>query len=94
MKNYIEKIIPAKPEKIESVYINTSCDCCKKVIIDPGGYDVDDIDISSRSGTIYPECGSGVEFEINMCRDCFDNKFLEWMNSEFGFTPTEKDWDF
>ena len=50
-----------------------------------------------KTGTAYPESGSGEQFEIDICPKCFFDKLVPWVNSQRSnelppITPENWDW--
>ena len=45
-----------------------------------------------KTGSNYPEGGSGEETTIDICPDCFKDKLIPWVES-FGGKPTVKEWN-
>ena len=97
MKVYETKTIPAH----ESRYVaRRKCDLCG---LETKGNDwsaekwnVNEttikIEITQKEGHSYPEGGSGTEYEIDICPDCFKNKLVLWLKSQ-GADVQQKDWD-
>jgi hypothetical protein len=50
------------------------------------------ITITQRDGSAYPEGGSGTEYEIDLCKDCFKGKLVPWLKAE-GATIEETEWE-
>jgi hypothetical protein len=47
-----------------------------------------------RLGEAYPEGGSGTQWLVDLCPECFEFKFIPWIES-FGHTTIEEtEWDF
>ena len=80
--------------------ISRKCDICGKVAKthdwDRGYYEVNETEISVKvrqnEGHNFPEGGSGTEYDIDLCPDCFKDKLVPWLKSQ---NPNiqEKDWD-
>ena len=97
MKVYEEKIVP---EKVQKFHIKTVCDLCGKEATqgywDRSTWGMDNVDIDvtikRREGTNYPEGGSGTEYSVDMCPDCFKDKLIPWLQSQ-GCTAKLEEWD-
>ena len=76
------------------------CDLCGAVASggdwESGVYEVNDVTIEvtvhQKEGTSYPEGGSGTEYVIDLCPDCFKNRLVSWLLSQ-GATIQEQEWD-
>ena len=88
MKHFKKELVP---EHEKEVLDKVTCDICKKKILDPEVYEIDETEVFRRTGVNYPEGGSGEEISIDMCGDCFDNKFIPWLKS-VGANPISEDW--
>lgn len=92
MKHYIEIKVPeTKRKHLEYV----ECDLCKKQHKDnwkSGYFDSIEIDVNMRTGSSYPDGGSGENYEFDICPECFKNKLIPWMESQ-GANPTFSEWD-
>ena len=91
-------------ETVEKRQVLTSitCDICGKLHVAPwcdtdwreGNYSVDDVEISYRTGTSYPEGGSGKKYTFEICPQCFVEFLVPFINT-FGNAKKEhylKDW--
>jgi hypothetical protein len=99
VKEYQEVDIPAKKEKR---CVGRSCDLCGK----KGGsdkwdsvgwtYDINETEIEitcrQKEGSSYPEGGSGTEYQIDLCPDCFKDKLIPWLRSQ-GAKIEDMNWD-
>ena len=86
--------IPArKEERIRRL----KCDSCEKESISGQGwsntiYEVEEVTIEYRSGSSYPECSWIRNITVDLCPDCFKNKFITWIKSQnIGYREEEKD---
>lgn len=79
------------PATIKEVVDFVTCDLCGTKI-DVRGYDVDDVKVSHRTGSNYPEGGNGDETSVDMCGKCFDEKLVPWLRSN-GAEPRTKEWE-
>lgn len=93
MKVYKKEIQPAKEyQKL----IETKCDLCGKVTKSEWKsdcYDQTETEVSLRTGSSYPDGGSGEEITIDICPDCFTEKLIPWVKSQGG-NPTTEEWHF
>ncbi len=87
MKHYIFKHTPATTKRVCK---KVTCDLCGEET-DNSGFDVDNVEVTCRTGEQYPECGSGEEIEVDMCSDCFKNKLVPWLEEQ-GATIETKEW--
>jgi len=100
MKLYEKRVIP---EKIVDERVGLQCDLCGRKSPDnynwtQGSYKVNEtelkvcVTVTQQEGNQYPEGGSGTEYEIDLCPECFKNRLVSWLKSE-GAKIKEKDWD-
>lgn len=68
-----------------------SCDFCSTKI-ELHRYNVDKIEVKHKTGSSYPEGGSGTETSVDMCGKCFDERLVQWLRSQ-GVEPRTEDWD-
>lgn len=47
-------------------------------------FDTDGVEISYKTGSSYPEGGSGEILEVDLCSKCFTDKVLLYLKSEGG----------
>jgi hypothetical protein len=64
--NKILKVPATEKEVIDKI----TCDLCGKEIERNFGYDVNDVQVSHRTGSNYPEGGSGEETSADICGKC------------------------
>ena len=88
MIHYDNKVIP---EYIKQVYSHKTCDMCNSKI-ESSGYEVNEITIENRIGTLYPEGSWGETTSIDLCSECFNNKLIPWFKKH-NTTITVTDWD-
>lgn len=91
-----------RPETTYDALLERSCDLCgkktKKSNNDwsDGCYEINETEITvvvkQKEGEVYPEGGSGTEYEIDLCPDCFKDRLIPWLNGQ-GANLKEKDWD-
>lgn len=92
MKTYIEIPVPATTRTHLS---ETKCDLCGTTTRNEwckNSYDAVESDVRLKTGTSYPEGGSGEETTIDICPDCFKSKLIPWVVAQGG-QPTTKEWD-
>ena len=63
----------------------TVCDLCKEEIR-PAAYQIDETIIKYKYGCCYPEGGTAVVKEFDLCADCFEDKLIPWFK-EHGVEP-------
>lgn len=68
--------IPARMEIREDYRI---CDLCKQRIAVVGAYEVEEVEISYRTGTCYPGDYEAIEYSVDMCPACFLCKLAPWL---------------
>ena len=93
MKKY--ETITVQPQE-HKYLIEVQCDLCKKTSKNEwkkSNSDATEVNVSLKSGEVYPYCGRGEEITIDICPDCFNSKLIPWVKSQGG-EPTVKDWDF
>ncbi len=97
MKVYKTVSVPATTRK---ELVKRRCDLCgresKRSDWDAGCYEVNETEIKmtikQKEGSNYPEGGSGTEYEIDLCPDCFTKRLVPWLKAE-GATVEECEWD-
>ena len=98
MKVYDEKIVPE--QKVRYLKIR-KCDLCGREAEKDGEWIVHKfqmnetiikINIQQKEGSTYPEGGSGTEYEIDLCPDCFKNRLIPWLKAA-GTKIEKKAWD-
>ncbi len=102
MKFYETKIKPPQPETTYKKFLCRKCDLCGFETKHGDGewsggwYDINDTDIrveiKQKEGTNYPEGGSGTNYEIDLCPNCFKEKLVPWLKSQ-GANIEEQEWD-
>lgn len=90
MEHYKTVTIPAVPEKTVKEWVKTTCDMCKDDIHRPVAYDIEEIEVSLKVGTNYPEGGSGELIEIDICSKCFTGKLVPFIKSQGAEVKTKK----
>lgn len=48
--------------------------------------------VRQKEGYNLPDCGSGTEYEIDLCPDCFRDRLVPWLRSQ-GAKVENKEWD-
>ena len=84
-----------RPSSTYEALVETKCDLCGKTTKSnwkDGSFDATETEIRMKTGSSYPEGGSGEETEIDICPDCFTSKLIPWVQSQGG-EPTTKEWD-
>lgn len=96
MLKYEEKVIKSS----RKVLVKRICDICGKETKQPhtsnkewdhGNYEIAETKVYMREGVNYPEGGSGTEFKIDICPECFRDKLMPWLKS-YGSEVKETDW--
>ena len=92
---YEMRTIPSRDEK----YIaGVRCDLCGRTAKGAwrqwtrGSFDVNEVEISFRDGSQYPEGGSGTKTEFDICPTCFKEKLVPWFTTQ-GAQPRVENWD-
>ncbi len=80
------------PARMEERIVRTTCDLCKKDT-DPGNYEIDEVQVSRRHGSYYPDGGgAGDQVEVDICGECFLSRLIPWLES-LGVKPVTTEWD-
>jgi len=78
------------------VVVRVTCDICgydgKDGDWKENTYDVRETQVSLRTGTSYPDGGSGVEYEVDLCPKCFAERLIPWLESQ-GAAVRKTEWD-
>jgi len=75
--------------------VSVKCDICGDITKNDwkeSCYDAFDYSFWAKTGSNYPEGGSGEEVSIDICPKCIIGKLIPWVKS-FGGEPTIKEWD-
>ena len=87
------------PSRVEKKLVSRKCDLCGKIGADSWGggcYEVLEtemtVTIIQKEGNSYPEGGTGTEYEIDLCPDCFKSRLVPWLISQ-GANIQENEWD-
>lgn len=86
------KSVPV-PATFRDVVDKITCDICGVEIKAREWGDAEEIEVKHRTGTAYPDGGSGEETTVDLCAKCFDEKLIPWLRAQ-GAQPTTKEWDF
>jgi len=95
MKLYKKHVVPRHTEtRIDKL----KCDLCGAESHDRDDwsaerYAVAETTIQCKTGSSYPEGGSGTEYNIDLCPTCFEEKLIPWLQSQ-GATVKEKEWEY
>jgi formate dehydrogenase assembly factor FdhD len=80
------------PAKTEEVIDFVTCDLCKMKIDQSNKYQINDVEVSHRTGHSCPDGGSGELVSFDICGKCFDEKIVPFLQL-FGAEPTKSEWD-
>lgn len=80
------------PATTRYVLDKTICDLCREAIRPAEGYNVEEIEIFYKTGSNFPEGGSGEILKIDLCLVCFEDKLIPWLRSQ-GVTREVENWD-
>lgn len=69
-----------------------TCDLCQKIIIYKA-YSAEEAVVELTTGERYPEGGGGRKFFVDICRECFEEKLIPWLQSQ-GVMIQEEEWDY
>jgi hypothetical protein len=89
----IHNTVVHKPARDDTVVDYRTCDICKKRIEEPKTYSVDGITITRRTGSSFPEGGSGETLSFDVCPKCFENEVVLFFK-KFGSSGDLIDWDY
>lgn len=84
-----------KSESTFQVLVDVKCDICgatSKSEWKETQFDATEVEVRLKTGSSYPEGGSGDETTVDLCPSCFQKKLIPWIQSQGG-TPTTKPWD-
>lgn len=85
------KITVKVPASTREVTTSVTCDLCG-VEIKEENYEIDSVKLAYKSGSNYPEGGSGTEISVDMCGACFEGKLVPWLRSQ-GVEPRTEEWE-
>ena len=92
MKYFKKEFTPATTKMILD---RTACDLCKSDMTSHHGDDFENVDVVTlehRTGTSYPEGGSGEMVVVDMCSMCFKEKLSPWLKSQ-GAELFQAEWE-
>ena len=80
--------------------VKLTCDLCGTNAKSGGWesslYEVNEVEIEmtvrQKDGQRYAECGSGEQYIVDLCPQCFKQRLIPWLHSE-GATIEQKEWD-
>ena len=79
----------------EDFVVSVTCDMCKKTYTgskwENGTFDVTDTEVVLKTGTMYPEGGSGEELEFDICPKCFKEVLIPTLKN-LGASPQVTEW--
>lgn len=81
------------PQTWREVVERVTCDMCGAEIKGRTYGDAEEIEVKHRTGTSYPEGGSGEETSVDLCGKCFDERLIPWLRAQ-GAEPLMREWDF
>lgn len=82
----------AVPATTREVVDFVTCDLCGAKIDTRDNYEVNEVEVHHKTGSSYPEGGSGEDVSVDMCGKCFDEKLVPWLRSQ-GVEPRTEEWD-
>lgn len=96
--------VKAVPERKEKRVTGTICGFCRRdtrnrpdhtgtVNWADNAYNIQEVTISLKEGSRYPEGGSGELLRFDVCLSCFQEELIPWFAAR-GIMPEETDWDF
>lgn len=87
----IHKKTKQVPATTVEIIEKTTCDLCGEIIQEEM-FEVNKVNVSQRVGRSYPEGGSGINRQFDICGKCFNEKIVTWLESQ-GAKPRIEDWD-
>ena len=81
------------PSTVREVVDYTTCDLCRQRIAEEGSFEINEIEVSHKTGCRYPDNGEEEEVSVDLCGPCFDTKLIPWLQSQ-GAVPqiSKRDW--
>lgn len=79
------------PAETREVVDHLTCDLCQ-CEIKPARFEVSQVEVSLRTGSCFPEGGSGEVKEYDICQSCFESKLMIWLSSQ-GAEPQTREWE-
>jgi hypothetical protein len=80
------------PATTRNVVYKVQCDLCGGEIAQGSRHDINEVTVKHRTGSSWPEGGSGEEVGVDMCPSCFASKLVPWLTSQ-GAAPRTTEWD-
>ena len=80
-----------EPAKTREVVDYETCDICGDRILE-NMYEVNEVEVRHKTGSSFPEGGSGDEVEFDLCGKCFTEKLIPWLSTQ-GAEPRRTEWD-
>lgn len=80
------------PATTKEIIDRVTCDLCGEEIRRKD-YHTDEVKISRRVGTCYPDVGEGEAVEVDCCGECFESKVLAWLKTQ-GVEPRREPYDY
>ena len=90
MKHTRTETVPATTRT--AVY-RVTCDLCGQEIQRGRRGNAEEVEVKHRTGSAYPEGGSGEEVSVDMCASCFDTKLVPWLREQ-GAQVQTTEWEF
>jgi hypothetical protein len=82
----------------QEVIIERTCDLCGVTCRQPDrgnwgkkNYDEDEVAVTMKTGTNYPDGGNAEEVAFDLCPSCFRSKLVPWLESQ-GAMARVHDW--
>lgn len=79
------------PATTREVVAKVTCDLCATEITQKQ-FEVNEVEVSLKQGSNYPEGGSGDTTSFDLCSKCFAEKLIPWLRAQ-GAEPATKEWD-
>lgn len=89
------------PVTIQQETIKATCDLCGRAATrstpienawDRESFEVADTEIRCRTGKSYPDSGGGLEWIVDLCPQCFQERLVPWLRSQ-GAKIESQEWD-
>ena len=96
MQRKAKRTIPAREEEYVAEILCDICGTSKEGGVWGDnwarGYDINEVNISRRTGSQWPEGGNGEKIEFDICPRCMDEKVIPFLES-IGAKPRKQDWE-
>lgn len=101
MRIFEDRLIPSRNDQ---VCVGLKCDLCGKVSESIHDWSISSHDLSETEVSIktiirhsdgyqYPEGGNSINYEIDICPECFMDKLVPWLKSQGAdIKKTKSDW--